>query len=212
MSKPAVAKWRKAVLEPRRIQKAVIAVSDEWQSPEWVNKGRELAAALEKRGITVELSPSLPEDAAIVDWMTWLELEPQLEDFLTRRYALTGTFDLAQLLMMLTLSDRLKRDGWSRRRMVQLIKRNVFLISPYGAQIARTALPPVRDLLMPEFTGTDKADVLIWLGAPKPVDASGWPFAALPLKADPAAKCVRGAFVIGLPGEEAAVLCRCGTP
>ena len=206
MSKPAVAKWRKAVLEPRRIQKAVIAVSDEWQSPEWVNKGRELAAALEKRGITVELSPSLPEDAAIVDWMTWLELEPQLEDFLTRRYALTGTFDLAQLLMMLTLSDRLKRDGWSRRRMVQLIKRNVFLISPYGAQIARTALPPVRDLLMPEFTGTDKADVLIWLGAPKPVDASGWPFAALPLKADPAAKCVRGAFVIGLPGEEAAVL------
>ena len=90
--------------------------------------------------------------------------------------------------------------------MVQLIKRNVFLISPYGAQIARTALPPVRDLLMPEFTGTDKADVLIWLGAPKPVDASGWPFAALPLKADPAAKCVRGAFVIGLPGEEAAVL------
>lgn len=206
MSKPAVAKWRKAVLEPRRIQKAVIAVSDEWQSPEWVNKGRELAAALEKRGITVELSPSLPEDAAIVDWMTWLELEPQLEDFLTRRYALTGTFDLAQLLMMLTLSDRLKRDGWSRRRMVQLIKRNVFLISPYGAQIARTALPPVRDLLMPEFTGTDKADVLIWLGAPKPVDASGWPFAALPLKADPAAKCVRGAFVIGLPGEEGAVL------
>lgn len=206
MSKPAVAKWRKAVLEPRRIQKAVIAVSDEWQSPEWVNKGRELAAALEKRGVAVELSPSLPEDAAIVDWMTWLELEPQLEDFLTRRYALTGSFDLAQLLMMLTLSDRLKRDGWSRRRMVQLIKRNVFLISPYGAQIARTALPPVRDLLMPEFTGTDKADVLIWLGAPKPVDASGWPFAALPLKADPAAKCVRGAFVIGLPGEEAAVL------
>ena len=54
-------------------------------------QGRELAAALEKRGIAVELSPSLPEDAAIVDWMTWLELEPQLEDFLTRRYALTGT-------------------------------------------------------------------------------------------------------------------------
>lgn len=142
MSKPAVAKWRKAVLEPRRIQKAVIAVSDEWQSPEWVNKGRELAAALEKRGITVELSPSLPEDAAIVDWMTWLELEPQLEDFLTRRYALTGTFDLAQLLMMLTLSDRLKRDGWSRRRMVQLIKRNVFLICPTARRLPAQRFRP----------------------------------------------------------------------
>lgn len=205
-SRPGVQRWQEEAIADVEVKRVVLALGDGWDAPELAQTAERLGRLIAERGIEVIRSPRLPEDAEIVDWMTWLEFEPQLEDFLARHYLLDGGFRIGRLLMMLTLSDRLKREGWERRRLVNLVRRNASLVSPDAASILRAEFPPVRDLLVTELIGDAAADAVIWLGAPKAADASGWPFAAVPLVDDPAGNRIRGAFVIGKPCSEARVL------
>lgn len=184
------------------LRKVLFAVGAEWKTPERLAAAEKIAAHFNARGIETKFVADLPEEAPIVDWMTWAELEPVFEDFLCRHFPLHTELRTDQFLMALTLGERIKRDGWDRRRFVSLIRHAPEMLSPWGPQIAREELAPLRDRIDRLFIGQDHADALIWFGGSAAVDCASGPVAGVPLLDDRAAEKILGAFVSGPMRED----------
>lgn len=184
------------------LRKVLFAVGAEWKTSERLAAAERIAAHFHARGIETGFVVDLPDEAPIVDWMTWAELEPAFEDFLCRHFPLHTELRTDQFLMALTLGDRIKRDGWDRRRFVSLIRHAPEMLSPWGPQIAREELAPLRDRIDRLFIGQDHADALIWFGGSAAVDCASGPVVGVPLLDDRAAEKILGAFVTGPMRED----------
>lgn len=184
------------------LRKVLFAVGAEWKTPERLSAAEKIAALFNARGIETGFVSDLPDAAPIVDWMTWAELEPVFEDFLCRHFPLHTDLRTDQFLMALMLGDRIRRDGWDRRRFVSLIRHAPEMLSPWGPQIAREELAPLRDRIDRLFIGRDHADALIWFGGSAAIDCASGPVVGVPLLDDRAEEKILGAFVTGPMRED----------
>ena len=184
------------------LRKVLFAVGAEWKTPERLAAAEKIAAHFKARGIETGFVADLPDEAPIVDWMTWAELEPVFEDFLCRHFPLHTELRTNHFLMALTLGDRIKRDGWDRRRFVSLLRHAPEMLSPWGPQIAREELAPLRDRIDRLFIGQDHADALIWFGGSAALDCASGPIAGVPLLDDRTEEKILGAFVTGPVRED----------
>lgn len=205
MSTSEVLAWCASfALERKSVTRVALAVASDWSDKEERDVARRVVERLEARGIEVVRAEGLAERAPIVDWVTWTELAPVLDEFLSRRYPLHTGFRTEQLAMMMTLSERVRKGPWARRRFVSLLRRAPELLSPRGPQIVREALLPLAEPMERLFAGDKPCDAVVWLGTPPSVDVAKGPVIAVPLARRSAASGggIIGATVLAEPGED----------
>ncbi|MDO5532634.1 hypothetical protein [Sutterella sp.] len=184
---------------PHRI---AFAVGMDWRSPLRMAQVEHLAGILVHAGCEIEFVDPLPEEAPAIDYLTWAEMEPQLEEFLQKHYPLHPGFRTENLVMMLTVLGKLKGGDWKRERFAEFLRSAPEMISPYAPQIMREGLMPIRERFSGLLDRTGACDCLVWFGGSPAADAWDGGVFGIPLVFDEAAKRFDGAFVISNTFED----------
>ncbi|WP_297610084.1 hypothetical protein [uncultured Sutterella sp.] len=212
MGTEGVAAWRHEFMTPVSPKRVLFAVGESWKTPEREKEIRRLSKGFADKGIEVEYIDDLPEEAPEIEWLSWAEFGPVLENYFERAFPLSPAIRTDRFLMLLTLSERVKLAGFDAmtplqtKRFVELVRREPELLSPWAGTIIRNRVMPLKTRFENLFRGKDRPDAVIWFGGSPAVDMAEGAIYGIPLLDDKEKKEFAGAFLFGAPREDARAL------
>lgn len=212
MGTEGVASWRHEFTNPVKPSRVIFAVGESWKTPERKKEIQRLAKGFADAGVEVEYISDLPEEAPEIEWLSWAEFGPVLENYFEHAFPLAPIIRTDRFLMLLTLSERVKTAGFAAinplrsKRFVELVRREPDLLAPWAGTIIRNRVMPLKTRFESLFRGKDRPDAVIWFGGSQAVDAAEGAIFGIPLLDDKEQKEIAGAFVFGAPREDARTL------
>lgn len=212
MGTEGVAAWREEFMTPATPKRVIFALSESWKTPGRGLEIQRLAKGFADKGVEVEFIDDLPEEAPEIEWLSWAEFGPVLENYFEHAFPLTPSIRTDRFLMLLTLGERVKSIGFAAvnpiqsKRFVELVRREPELLSPWAGTIIRNRVMPLKTRFENLFRGKDRPDAVIWFGGSPAVDVAEGAVYGIPLLDDKENKEFAGAFVFGAPREDSLAL------
>ena len=212
MGTDGVAGWRHDFMVPVAPKRVLFSVGTAWKTPERFNEIQRIAKGFADQGVKVDFIPDLPEEAPEIEWLSWAEFGPVLENYFERAFPLEQTIRSDRFLMLLTLSDRVKKVGFAQKnplknkRFVELVRREPELLSPWAGTLIRNRVMPLKARFESLFRGHDRPDAVVWFGGSEAVDMAEGAVFGVPFFNDEAKGEIAGAFVFGAPRDDARTL------
>lgn len=212
MGTEGVEAWRHESMTPVTPKRVIFAVGESWKTPGREEEIRRLAKGFADKGVEVEYADDLPEEAPEIEWLSWAEFGPVLENYFEHAFPLSPAIRTDRFLMLLSLSERVKSVGFAdmnplqTKRFVELVRREPELLSPWAGTIIRNRVMPLKTRFENLFRGKDRPDAVIWFGGSPAVDMAEGAIYGIPLLDDKEKKEFAGAFVFGAPREDGRAL------